>query len=101
MSIALKAVLYEVFHKAGISQRRLARDLDVAESEVRRMLNPEHATKAATMDRALYQLGQCVSVAGLDEASLNRRKRVGPLIICADSGDAFCSGVEKSQLATS
>ena len=60
--IALKAALYEAFRKAGISQRRLARDLDVAESEVRRMLNPDHATKAATIDRALRMLGKRVSV---------------------------------------
>jgi plasmid maintenance system antidote protein VapI len=40
-----------------MSQRRLARELDVAESEVRRMLNPDHATKAATIDRALRRLG--------------------------------------------
>ena len=33
--IALKAALYEAFRKAGVSQRRLARALDVAESEVR------------------------------------------------------------------
>ena len=45
--IALKAALYEVFRKAGMSKRHLARDLDIAESEVRRMLNPDHATKAA------------------------------------------------------
>ena len=32
--------------KAGVSQRRLARDLDVTESEVRRMLKLGHATKA-------------------------------------------------------
>ena len=60
--IALKAALYEAFRKAGMSQRRLARDLDIAESEVRRMLNPDHATKAATIDRALRRLGKCVSV---------------------------------------
>ena len=46
----------------GPSQRRLARDLDVAESEVRRMLNPEHSTKAATIDRALRRLGKRVTV---------------------------------------
>ena len=40
VQIALKAALYEAWRQAGISQRRLARDLDVAESEVRRMLNP-------------------------------------------------------------
>ena len=43
VSIALKAALYEAFREAGMSQRRLARELDVAESEVRRMLNPDHA----------------------------------------------------------
>ena len=60
--IALKAALYEAFRKAGMSQRRLARDLDVAESEVRRMLNPDHATKAVTIDRALRRLGKRVTV---------------------------------------
>jgi len=60
--IALKAALYEAFREAGMSQRRLARDLDIAESEVRRMLNPDHATKAATIDRALRRLGKRVSV---------------------------------------
>ena len=62
VQIALKAALYEAWRQAGISQRRLARDLDVAESEVRRMLNPEHSTKAATIDRALRQLGKRVTV---------------------------------------
>ena len=60
--IALKAALYEAFLRAGVSKRRLARDLDVAESEVRRMLNPDHFTKAATIDRALRRLGKRVSV---------------------------------------
>ena len=62
VQIALKAALYEAWRQAGISQRRLARDLDVAESEVRRMLNPEHGTKAATIDRALRRLGKRVTV---------------------------------------
>ena len=60
--IALKAALYAAFRKAGMSQRRLARDLNVAESEVRHMLNPDHVTKAATIDRALRRLGKRVSV---------------------------------------
>ena len=62
VQIALKAALYEAYREAGISQRRLARELDIAESEVRRMLNPEHGTKAATMDRALRRLGKRVTV---------------------------------------
>ena len=60
--IALKAALYEAFREVGVSQRRLARDLDVAESEVRRMLNPDHATKSAAIDRALRRLGKRLSV---------------------------------------
>ena len=62
VQIALKAALYEAWRQAGISQRGLARDLDVAESEVRRMLDPDHSTKAATIDRALRRLGKRVTV---------------------------------------
>ena len=62
VAIALKAALYEAFRESGMSQRRLARELDVAESEVRRMLNPDHATKAATIDRALRRLGKRLTV---------------------------------------
>ncbi|MDE0063737.1 MAG: type II toxin-antitoxin system HicB family antitoxin [Gammaproteobacteria bacterium] len=60
--IALKAALYGAFRETGKSQRGFAHDLGVAESEVRRMLNPDHATKSATIDRALRQLGKLVSV---------------------------------------
>ncbi len=62
VQIALKAALYDAWRHAGISRRQFARDLDVAESEVRRMLNPDHATKAATIDRALCRLGKRLSV---------------------------------------
>ena len=62
VQIALKAALYDAWREAEISQRRFARDLDVAESEVRRMLNPDHATKAATIDRALRRLGKRLTV---------------------------------------
>ncbi len=62
VQIALKAALYEAWRQAGVSQRRLARDLDMAESEVRRMLNPGHGTEAATIDRVLRRLGKRVTV---------------------------------------
>ncbi|WP_428098254.1 type II toxin-antitoxin system HicB family antitoxin [Candidatus Rariloculus sp.] len=62
VQIALKAALYEAYRGAGVSQRHLARELDVAESEIRRMLNPEHSTKVATIDRALRRLGKRVTV---------------------------------------
>ena len=35
VQMALKAALYEAWRQAGVSQRGLARDLDIAESEVR------------------------------------------------------------------
>ena len=62
VQIALKAAVYEAWRQAGISQRRLARELGIPESEVRRILNPDHGTKAATIDRALRQLGKRVTV---------------------------------------
>ena len=62
VTIALKAALYEAWRQAGISRRRLARDFGVAESEVRRMLDPDHATKAGRMDRAIRRLGKRATV---------------------------------------
>ena len=62
VQIALKAVLYDAWRDTGMSQRRLARQPGVAESEVRRMSNPGHSTKAATMDRVLRRLGKRVTV---------------------------------------
>ena len=65
---ALKAAFYEAFRGTGLSRRGLARRLGVAESEVRRMLNPDHATKAAAIDRALRRLGKRVTVS-VDKAA--------------------------------
>ena len=62
VAIALKAALYEAIRETGLSQRSLARDLGVAESEVRRMLNPDHATRTGTIDRALRLLGKRVTL---------------------------------------
>ena len=60
--IALKAAFCETCRGTGLTQRGLARKLGVAESEVRRMLNPDHATKAAAIDRSMRQLGKRVIV---------------------------------------
>ena len=48
----------EVFREAGMSPRRLAGDLDGAESEVRSMSISDNATGTATMDRAMRVFGQ-------------------------------------------
>ena len=62
VSIALKAALYDATLESGLSQRQLARNLDVAENELRRMLNPDHATKTSTLDSVLRRLGKRISV---------------------------------------
>ena len=62
IQIAQKDALNEAWRENGISQRRFARDLVVAESKVRRMLNPVHNTNAATVDHALRRLGKRVTV---------------------------------------
>ena len=62
LQIALKAAFYEAYRQANISQRRLARDLNIAENEVRRMLNPDHATKASTIEAVLGRFGARISV---------------------------------------
>ena len=60
--IVLKAALYEACREAGMSERLLARDLNIKESELRRMLNPDRATRAASVDRALRRLGKRLTV---------------------------------------
>ena len=62
LQITLKAALYEACRQTNRSQRRLARDLAVAESEMRRMLNPDHATKTGTIDAVLRRLDTRVSL---------------------------------------
>ena len=62
LQIALKAALYEAYRQTNISQRCFARELNIAENEVRRMLNPDHATKAATIDAVLGHLGARLSL---------------------------------------
>ena len=59
---AIKAALYEACRDAGISERQLAQDLDVAEAEARRMLDPDHATKPALIERALRHFGKRITV---------------------------------------
>lgn len=50
------------FREAGMPQRRLARDRDVAEIEVRRMLNQDHVTKAATIDHTCRPVGKRLAI---------------------------------------
>ena len=60
--IALKTALYDASRESGISQLQLARNLDVSENDLRRMLNPNHATKTETLDTVLRRMGKRVSL---------------------------------------
>lgn len=55
---ALKTALYLTMRERGITRVELARRLRVDEKEVRRMLDPHHATKADRLEQVLAVLGQ-------------------------------------------
>jgi antitoxin HicB len=59
---ALKAALYLAMREKGISKVELASILNIHEKEVRRILDPHHATKLLTMERTLAVLGQRVEL---------------------------------------
>jgi antitoxin HicB len=56
--IAAKAALHMTLGEAKISNGALARRLGYDEKEVRRMLDPCHATRIARLDAALVALGK-------------------------------------------
>lgn len=56
--IAAKAALYDAMRVANVSNVALAAQLAVAEGEVRRMLDPRHATKIGRLEEALTALGR-------------------------------------------
>ncbi len=56
--IAAKAALYDAMRTANLSNVAVAARLGVAEGEVRRMLDPRHATKIGRLEEALAALGQ-------------------------------------------
>ncbi len=53
-----KLAFYTAFRRSGLSQSALARKLGKDEAEIRRMLDPHHATKLPALDDALRALGQ-------------------------------------------
>lgn len=66
---AAKTALYIAIKSAGISKSELARRMGVDEKEVRRMLDPRHATKLPRIEAALSVLGCHLSVALLQTAA--------------------------------
>ncbi|HTK14018.1 MAG TPA: type II toxin-antitoxin system HicB family antitoxin [Xanthobacteraceae bacterium] len=65
--VAAKLAVLEAFTAAGISKSELARRLGKDEKEVRRILDPKHATKLPALTAALRALGKRL-VVGVAEA---------------------------------
>jgi antitoxin HicB len=55
---AAKAALYIAIRQAGMTQVELAAHLHCDEKEVRRLLDPRHASKMSRLESALAALGQ-------------------------------------------
>ena len=60
--LAPKLALYLAMGDQGISNSELARRLGLHERVIRRMLDPEHATKAGKIQAALAALGKQMTV---------------------------------------
>lgn len=60
---AAKLAFYAVFRSSGLSRSALARKIGKDEAEVRRMLDPYHATKLPALDEAIRAMGRRLSVA--------------------------------------
>jgi antitoxin HicB len=55
---AAKIAFYVAFRESGLSRSALARKIGKDEAEVRRMLDPYHATKLQPLEEALLALGR-------------------------------------------
>jgi len=60
--------LYLAMKEQGVNNSELARRLKVRETVVRRMLNPDHATKPERLQTALAALGKHLVIAVEDAA---------------------------------
>ena len=67
-TMAAKAALYLAMKEASISNSDLARRLGLDEREIRRMLDPRHATRLARIQNAMGPLGKRLLVS-MDSAA--------------------------------
>lgn len=59
---AAKLAFYTTFRSSGLSRSALARKIGKDEAEVRRMLDPYHATKLPALDDAIRAMGRRLTV---------------------------------------
>ena len=57
-SVVAKLGFVDAFRKSGVTRVELARRLGKAEGEIRRMLDPYHATKLPALEEAMKALGK-------------------------------------------
>lgn len=65
---ALKLAVVEAFTRSNLSKREFARRLNKAETEARRILDPDHPTKLPLLQVALATLGKEIVVSVRDAA---------------------------------
>lgn len=62
VAVAMKAAIYLAMAEQGVSKSDLARRMQLDEKEARRILDPRHATRVGTLERALHALGKRAEV---------------------------------------
>jgi antitoxin HicB len=62
LMMVFKTLVYQAFREKEINKTQLARQLNVDEKEIRRILNPRHGTKLSTIERVLSALGKKIEV---------------------------------------
>jgi antitoxin HicB len=65
---AVKVLLYQQMHKAGVRKSDLARRMDLHRQEIDRLLDLNHATSLARIEKAFATLGKTLDIA-VSEAS--------------------------------
>lgn len=68
LRLAPKLALYLAMREQGVNNSEMARRLDVHERVVRRMLDPQHATKAQKTQASLAALGKQLTIEMRDAA---------------------------------
>lgn len=66
--MAAKAALYLAIRDTGLSKLQLARKLGLDEKEIRRLLDPKHATKLSRIQDILARLGKRITISLEDAA---------------------------------
>ncbi|WP_442966966.1 hypothetical protein [Rhizobium sp. C4] len=64
----MKLAVISAFRTSGLTKTELARRLGKQEAEARRILDPDHATKIATMQDAMRALGKTIVVSVMEAA---------------------------------